>query len=284
MAGIGDIVTELGGAVGSLFTSQGNAAEAASYTGAAQLEQQNAQLTAASTRIQSTQIARQVSQSLGTTQADVAGAGFTESGSALDILRSSAQQGSLASSLVNINGAINENAYAAQSGADLAKAKAANEANTASTIQAIASVGGALVNNYGQLASAGKTVASGIESITSGDPLAAASAEELGAANDLGDFGGDLAMSATDQSITDAAAIDTSAPSILGAEAADVSAEAADVAAGDVAAEGVGDFVVGDAVAADAAAAAGVGDAVAADVGGSILGDVGDAVLAAVAC
>src|ERR1700679_700573 len=101
-----DIVTALGGAVGSLFTSEGNTAEANSYTSAGELEEQNAQLTAASTRIQETQMARQVSQSLGTTQADVAGAGFTESGSALDILKSSAQQGALAKSLINIQGAV----------------------------------------------------------------------------------------------------------------------------------------------------------------------------------
>ncbi len=240
MAGVGDVVSAVGGAVGSLFKAQGNAAEAASYTGAAQLETQNAQLTAASTRIQETQIARQVSQSLGTTQADVAGAGFTESGSALDILRSSAQQGALAASLVNIQGNINENAYAALSGADLAKAKAANEANTAGTISAIASVGGSLINNAGSLVTAGKTVVSGIKSIFSSDPTAAAAGLDTSAASWVNAAGDSVAAgtpgairataeqasslassggaaSFTDQAITQGGgAIDASAPSLLG--------------------------------------------------------------------
>lgn len=281
MAGIGDIVTGIGGAVGSLFTSEGNAAEAASYTGAAQLETQNAQLTAASTRIQETQTARAVTQSLGTTQADVAGAGFTESGSALDLLRMSAQQGSLAASLVNIQGAINENAYAAEAGADLAKAKAANEANTASTIQSIASLGGALVNNAGDLASKGKTVVNGVQSIFSSSSTAADS--EIDAAYDAGydpaGFGAEADLgSFTDQAITEGGStvLDDSAPGILGAST-------------DTVISGIGDFLSGaavdigagiaDAASAAAAVAAGVGDAVA-----SAASFFGDAAMAAVAC
>lgn len=165
MGTTGNWIGQIGGAVGSLFQSQGNVAEANSYTSAAELDTQNAALVAASTRIQSYQQARTVTQSLGATQADVAGAGFTESGSALAILKSSAQQGALANSLTNIQGAINENAYAAEAGANLAKAKAANEANTAGTISAIASIGGALVNGSQQLLSAGQTVVKGAQTV-----------------------------------------------------------------------------------------------------------------------
>lgn len=163
---LGDIITAGGLAVNDLFSSQGSAAAANSYTGAAALATQNAQLTAESTRIQEAQTARQVSMTLGTQEADVAGAGFTESGSALDLLSSSAQQGALAKALVNTQGAINENSYAAQAGAYTAEAKSANEASSAGVVSAIASVGGALLNSssnpIGTLADAGKTVVQGI--------------------------------------------------------------------------------------------------------------------------
>jgi hypothetical protein len=187
MADIGTLVLDIGGAVGSLFAAQGNAAEATSYTSAAQLDEQNAQLSAASTRIQETQTARAVTQSLGTTQADVAGAGFTESGSALDVLKSSAQQGALATSLVNIQGAINENAYAAEAGANLAKAKAANEAQTAGTISAIASIGGALLSSGSSLAKTASNVVSGGKYVYNSlfgpdDPLAASAGVDQSAA------------------------------------------------------------------------------------------------------
>lgn len=162
MAGdIASFVSGVGGAVGALFGAEGNAAQAADFTGAANLATQNAQLAAASTRIQEAQTVRSVTQSLGTTQADVAGAGFTMSGSALDLLKSSAQQGSLAASLVNIQGAMNENSYAAQAGAYAGEATAAKEANKAGTVNAIASLGGALLGNAGALVSAGKTVVQG---------------------------------------------------------------------------------------------------------------------------
>lgn len=155
MAGIGEIITQVGGAVGDLFGSGGASAEAKSYTGAATLAQQNAALTSASTRIQETQLARQITQTEGTQFADVGGAGFTEGGSALDLLRSSASQGALAKSLTNIQGAVNENAYAAQAGAYTAAAASAKETANAKQIAAYGSLGstalslGGDVLNYG---------------------------------------------------------------------------------------------------------------------------------------
>ena len=157
----GDIVNGFGTAVNDLFQASGNAAQANDFQSAATLATQNAQLTAASTRVQETQTARQVTQTLGTQTADVAGAGFTESGSALDLLASSASQGALAKSLTNIQGAITENSYAAQAGAYSGESAAAKEASTGSTVGAIAALGGAVINGTGQLVSAGKTVVQG---------------------------------------------------------------------------------------------------------------------------
>lgn len=162
---LGNLINSGGQAIQDLFGSEGATAEANSYNTAAQLAQQNAALTAASTRIQETQTARSVLQAEGTQVTDVAGAGFTESGSALDLLRSSAQQGALQESLTNIQGAINENAYAAQAGAYKGAAAAANENATANTVGAISAIGGALVSNGSSLVSAGKTVVSGISDV-----------------------------------------------------------------------------------------------------------------------
>lgn len=186
--GLGDIFTGAGQAIEDLFGSEGASAEANSFTTAAQLADQNAALTAASTRIQQTQTARQIFQTEGTQLADVAGAGFTESGSALDLLRSSAQQGSLAQALTNIQGAITENSYAAQAGAYRGAAASANEKSTANTIGAISAIGGALLNNSDSLVSAGKTVVQGINYLS--DSLFGSSAV---AAGDV--FGGAAAAS-----------------------------------------------------------------------------------------
>ena len=163
-SGLGLVVSEAGNAVSDLFGSQGEAAQANSYAGGAALAQQNAQLTAASTAIQQTQTTRQVEQSLATTQADVAGAGFTESGSALDILKMSAQQGALAKSLVNIQGAINENSYAAQAGALSGEAAAANATSTAGEISGIVNAAGAAVGAIGGVLSASGTSIAGVGS------------------------------------------------------------------------------------------------------------------------
>jgi hypothetical protein len=55
-----------------------------------------------------------VQKSLGQTRADVAGAGFAESGSALDILRESASQGALTKSVMATQGLITEAGYQEQ--------------------------------------------------------------------------------------------------------------------------------------------------------------------------
>jgi hypothetical protein len=201
MSDFGTLITDLGGAASSLFGAEGNSAQAQSFQGAADLATQNAQLAATSTRIQETQTARSVAMSLGTTQADVAGAGFTMSGSALDLLKSSAQQGSLAKSLVNIQGAINENSYAAQAGAYSGEAAAAKEASKAGMIGAIASVGGALISGTGSLASAGKTVVQGINYLFG--PSAATTDAAIGSAFDSADAVDAASMfSTTDQALS----------------------------------------------------------------------------------
>jgi hypothetical protein len=86
---IGTAVADIFAAKGDELKAQGAAFEQQSYQQAAVLAQQNEQFTAMSTVIKQSEADRNLYQALGTTRADVAGAGFAQSGSALDILRES---------------------------------------------------------------------------------------------------------------------------------------------------------------------------------------------------
>jgi len=113
--------TDIGGAVSDLFAASGYRAKAAgdvfeqqNYQLAATYADQEAQYTEWSTAIKQQQEDRTLYNSLGQTRADVAGAGFAESGSALDILRSSAQQGAQARAVTGEQGLITEAGYEEQ--------------------------------------------------------------------------------------------------------------------------------------------------------------------------
>lgn len=114
--------------VGSYHASQEN------YKNAAALAQQNEAMAGASELIKASQTQRQIDMTLGATRAGIAGAGFQESGSALDILRSSQEQGALAEGVIRTNGQIQVNSYAAQVAADQSMAKAAGAAAQAAGI------------------------------------------------------------------------------------------------------------------------------------------------------
>ena len=117
--------TDLGGAVSDLFAAsadsskaaglrikaQGDALEGQNYDLAAVLAKQNEQFTEQSTAIKQTELDRQITQTIGGQQADVAGAGFSASGSALDIMRDSASQGALTKAVAVQQGLITEAGY-----------------------------------------------------------------------------------------------------------------------------------------------------------------------------
>jgi hypothetical protein len=96
--GIGAGVSDIFAGFGAETKAAGDILEGQLYSRAAQLAEQNAQFTKMSTDIQEAQANRELLLSQGRTEAEVAGAGFAASGSALDILRSSAAQGSAAES------------------------------------------------------------------------------------------------------------------------------------------------------------------------------------------
>ncbi len=112
--GIGGAVADLFAAKGAQFKAQGDLAEQQQYTEAAGFAEQNVAFTKQSTAIKEMQTEREIQKSLGQTRADVAGAGFAESGSSLDILRESASQGALAKSVLATQGLITEAGYQEQ--------------------------------------------------------------------------------------------------------------------------------------------------------------------------
>lgn len=136
--------SDISGAVGDLFSSEGHKAkaegdriEAQNYDLASGLALKNEKFTETSTAIKQSQLDRSIYQTIGGERADVAGAGFAESGSALDLLRDSASQGALTKAVAGQQGLITEASYTeqAQSYTNMASAArlAANAEDDAAT-------------------------------------------------------------------------------------------------------------------------------------------------------
>jgi hypothetical protein len=142
--------SSFGGAASDLFAAQGDKAKAQydfaegkNYGLAADLAGQNAKFTETSTAIKQAQQQRELMLNLGGERADVAGAGFAESGSSLDILRDSAAQGALTHAVMGQQGLINEAGYKEQEQSyktmQQAAMDAGNAENQASTFADITS-------------------------------------------------------------------------------------------------------------------------------------------------
>jgi hypothetical protein len=111
---IGGAVNDLFAVQGYRYKAQGDRAEQQGYLQAAAFADKEATYTEWSTRIKQAQTDREIFKSLGETRADVAGAGFAQSGSALDILRESASQGALTKAVLGEQGLIQEEGYREQ--------------------------------------------------------------------------------------------------------------------------------------------------------------------------
>lgn len=150
---IGDFgAGDFGGAVQGLFAAKGAYASASSYGEAASIAEQNAALIRESTRIKEQQLQRQIYQSLGSTKAEVGGSGFAASGSALDILKSSASQGAITKAMLSEQGAITELSYQEQAqqfkGMQNAALSAAEGEDIGAGIQAVGGIIGAVGSAY----------------------------------------------------------------------------------------------------------------------------------------
>lgn len=122
MAFGGSTFTDLAGAASDLFSidahhakAKGDLIEAQNYDLASGLAQQNEKFTEVSTSIKQSQLDRENYKMLGGQAADVAGAGFAASGSALDLMRDSASQGALTKAVGEQQGLITEAGYDEQS-------------------------------------------------------------------------------------------------------------------------------------------------------------------------
>jgi hypothetical protein len=128
-------LTSASGAVSDLFAGEGLRAkaegdrlEATNYDRASVLATQNEKFTETSTAIKQAQLDRENFKMIGGQQADIAGAGFAASGSALDLLRDSAQQGALTKAIGAEQGLITEAGYTEQADSYTTMAKAARMA------------------------------------------------------------------------------------------------------------------------------------------------------------
>jgi hypothetical protein len=118
-------------AAGLRIRAQGDLAEATNYDLASKLARENEEYTKISTDIQQAQLDRKISGVMGGEREEVASAGFAESGSALDILRDSSAQGSIAKSTLTQQGLMTEAGYEEQAQSFDTMPAAARQAATA---------------------------------------------------------------------------------------------------------------------------------------------------------
>lgn len=140
--------SDAAGAVGDLFASAGHSVkakgdeiEAQNYDLASSLAEQNRDYTIQSTAIKQMQLDRQIFQTQGTAEATIGANGLQMSGSAVDVLRDSASQGSLTKAVLSEQGYITEAGYQEQ--ADSYKNMAA-AARAAADAENNASIGSAI--------------------------------------------------------------------------------------------------------------------------------------------
>lgn len=107
-------VSDLFAAEGLRLKAKGLRLEAQNYDAASEFAEKNARFAEVSTGIKTAQTEREIYKTIGGQQADIAGAGFAQGGSALDLLRDSASQGALQLAVGQQQGLIQEEGYEVQ--------------------------------------------------------------------------------------------------------------------------------------------------------------------------
>lgn len=136
----------IGSGISDLFGAAGDADEANAYAKASTLATQNAAYAKESTGLQETQASRQIYQTIGTQQAQVAGAGFGKGGSSQELLRSSQSQGELTKQVIGVQGNINVAGYQAQADAYTAQKQAAEAATNSGIFGGITNILGGVAS------------------------------------------------------------------------------------------------------------------------------------------
>ena len=143
-----DFFSNTGGAVRDIFSAYGSFQSAGGYSAAAKAAERNADLTREETEVKLAQQQRTAFQVLGGQKADIASAGFLESGSALDIMRDSASQAALSKAMIDRQGDIKAEGFEAQAKMYRAMADASESSGWGSII----SSGIRLLAGFGGLA------------------------------------------------------------------------------------------------------------------------------------
>lgn len=136
-SGVAGVGADIGGAVGDLYSASGDLKSVGEYEQAEDIAQSDVELEKAATGIKEAQQQRQFEQTIGSQQAQIGGAGFGASGTAMDLFRSSTQQGALAHATIATQGLVNENSYQQQANAFGAEASAARAAAQAGLVGGI---------------------------------------------------------------------------------------------------------------------------------------------------
>lgn len=131
------LISGLFDSAGDFAGAAGDLAEASAYGTAAKYANENAVIAAESGRIKLAQTNRQVFQVLGAQQADYAGNGLRQSGSAADVYRNSVQQGSLQKAIVQEQTQINVTGYQEQASAFKGMQSAADAAAVAGAAKGV---------------------------------------------------------------------------------------------------------------------------------------------------
>ncbi len=118
-------------AAASGIQSAGYQQEVNAYNIVGGIGEENAKVAGIAGDIKALQENRQLRQTIGAQRADIASAGFANSGSSLDLMRSSVQQGALARQLIRIQTAQTQGGYLEEAAASQAEAAGATMASTA---------------------------------------------------------------------------------------------------------------------------------------------------------
>lgn len=141
---VGSLISAAGKLFSGIMGGIGAFEAAGAYEDAAEFAGQSADLTKTSTQIQLVQKDRELFNVLGGQKSDIASSGFLETAGVLDIIRDSAQQGSLSKQLVAHQGLITELGFRAQQSSYEAQA-------TAAEMQGYGSIGEGIFGAAGDL-------------------------------------------------------------------------------------------------------------------------------------
>jgi hypothetical protein len=140
----GDILSDTGTAISDLYAASGASDAATSYAEAARIARENAAISRAATATRNMQIERGNIRILGEQAADIGGAGFAASGTALDLMRASHQEGEITRVVNEEQGAIQANAYEEQALQFASMEASANASAKGLRIAGMISAGGAI--------------------------------------------------------------------------------------------------------------------------------------------